>query len=63
MARFEVLGLDADRKLIRWLARRLAEAGNRFGANSCNDASRHIRGTSDKGWDSYGLAAIALGRR
>jgi hypothetical protein len=25
MARFEVLGLDADRDLIRWLARRLAE--------------------------------------
>jgi hypothetical protein len=27
MARFEVLGLDADRKLIRSLARRLAENG------------------------------------
>jgi hypothetical protein len=27
MARFEVLGLDADRKLIRSLARRLAESG------------------------------------
>lgn len=27
MARFEVLGLDADRELIRTLARRLAEKG------------------------------------
>jgi hypothetical protein len=27
MARFEVLGLDADRELIRSLARRLAEGG------------------------------------
>jgi hypothetical protein len=27
MARFEVLGLDADRDLIRTLARRLAEGG------------------------------------
>jgi len=27
MARFEVLGLDADRELIRTLARRLAETG------------------------------------
>lgn len=27
MARFEVLGLDADRELIRALARRLAEGG------------------------------------
>ncbi len=27
MARFEVLGLDADRELIRSLARRLAETG------------------------------------
>jgi hypothetical protein len=27
MARFEVLGLDADRELIRSLARRLAESG------------------------------------
>ena len=29
MARFEVLGLDADRELIRTLARRLAEKGPR----------------------------------
>jgi hypothetical protein len=29
MARFEVLGLDADRDLIRSLARRLAEGGPR----------------------------------
>ena len=28
MARFEVLGLDADRELIRSLARRLAESGS-----------------------------------
>jgi hypothetical protein len=28
MARFEVLGLDADRELIRSLARRLAENGS-----------------------------------
>jgi hypothetical protein len=27
MARFEVMGMDADRELIRTLARRLAEAG------------------------------------
>ncbi len=27
MARFEVLGLESDRELIRWLAKRLAENG------------------------------------
>ena len=36
MARFEVLGLDADRELIRSLARRLAENG---------PDAKHIRAT------------------
>jgi len=40
MARFEVLGLDADRDLIRSLARRLAEDGV--------DAA-HLRATLDRG--------------
>jgi len=39
MARFEVLGLDADRNLIRSLARRLAEEGA--------DAA-HLRATLDR---------------
>lgn len=32
LARFEVLGLDADRELIRAIARRLAEPGSDAGA-------------------------------
>ena len=40
MARFEVLGLDADRDLIRSLARRLAEDGV---------AAAHLRATLDRG--------------
>ncbi len=47
MARFEVLGLDADRELIRSLARRLAEDGPEA-ARVRSAVSRTIAGESAK---------------
>ena len=43
MARFEVIGLDADRELIRSLARRLAE-GNAEAAELRAEVSRKVAG-------------------
>jgi hypothetical protein len=47
LARFEVLGLDADRELIRSLARRLAEAGP-DAARLRADVSRTVSGEPPK---------------
>jgi hypothetical protein len=47
MARFEVLGLDADRELIRSLARRLAE-NDRNAARIRTTVSRTIAGEKSK---------------
>jgi len=62
MARFEVLGLDGDRELIRWLAKRLAEDGP-DSASIRAAVCRTNRGRpAEEGRHSHSAAALASGR-
>ena len=62
MARFEVLGLDADRELIRSLAKRLADSGP-DSARIRDTVRLTISGNSRKGRYFRCTTPVASGRR
>ena len=63
MARFEVLGLDADRELIRSLAKRLAGDDPGFGADSRHCSPHHFGGAVEEGRHSQRITPVASGWR
>src|SRR5664279_3941384 len=63
MARFEVLGLDADRELIRSLAKRLAGDGPDSARFRATVRLTILGGRFEKGRHSRCITAVASGRR